>query len=334
MKSRIICLCVGALYGGCLTLTPEAAFGANPPAVEEMVNAIATNAFIVLRDIRSVGLEQSITGIETIIKDHRRLSRDADASLRHFSLVLADAVAYAIISEIRAAELLRDGDTNATNSASLDKNKVIRLWKANTPDFSHLIKASLQGEDMLVKYASQHSSVEDVLSGGMTKNASVGQISSRLTELNQMAELPGYVRRNPSPDEQLVYALNKYQAFRDLSVIVDLYGRGELPNDSESIRGAIDSVLVQYPKNRVDDGMKSTSFKIWLTYRHYYPEASSKDAFGPQEEYVLRQSFVLAPFMSDTSALPENARKGIAKLARMGSTPLLLEPELESDSKD
>ena len=288
------------------------------------MNVIATNAFNVLKNVPSIGLEKSLPELDQIIETHRRLSRETDVSQRQLSLVLADAVAYAIMTEIRTSELVRVGaaQSKATKSVPSDKTVATRLWKANVPDFAYMIKTALKGRDIITDYASEHSSEEDVLSGYMIHKTSGGQISTRILELNQRAELPVFGTKSPTPDEQLVYALNKCQAFRDLAVIIDIYATGDLPTESSLIRTAIDQALGQNPKRRVDDGMESSAFKVWLTYRHYYPKEDNAGSIGFVEEYCLRQALVLAPFITDTSSLPELAKKALLKMNRPAvSTP-------------
>lgn len=290
---------------------------------ETQMNAIATNAFLVLKGIPAIGLERSVGGLEDIIATHHRLSREPGSSQRHLSLVLADAVAYAIITEIHRAELARFGlDQDMTpRSVAFDKKTAVRLWQANMPDFAPLVRKALQGKDTLTLYVAEHSSEEEVLNGRMIDKTPVGPIRVRITELHERATLPIGVRKNPSPDEQLIYALTICQAFRDLTVIIDLYEKGDLPKESGVLRSTIDGVLEHYPKGRVDGGTKTSSFKVWTTFTAYYPENSSQDVVGPAEEYCMRQALVLAPFMTDTSSLPELAKKALVKMGRPAASP-------------
>lgn len=318
MKTLCGFQCAYALLLSLAVVAPCRALESTQIVDEASVNAIATNAFHVLKNVPSVGLEKSLPGLDQIIETHRRLSRETGVSQRQLSLVLADAVAYAIVTEVRISELARmgAGQSNAVKNVPFDKKTVTRLWKANVPDFAHLIRMALKGRDIVTSYVSEHSSEEEVLSGRMIHKTSGGQISTRILELNQRAELPVYGTKSPSPDEQLMYALNKCQAFQDLAVVIDLYAKGDLPAESALLRTAIDQVLAQYPKRRVDDGMESSAFKVWLTYRHFYPKADTASSIGFAEEYCLRQALVLAPFMTDTSALPETAKKALARMDR------------------
>jgi hypothetical protein len=182
------------------------------------------------------------------------------------------------------------------------------------PEFEPLIREILKENDVITNYVASHSSAEDVLSGRMIEKVPGDTIAPRITELRGQASLPISIRKRPSPDEQLVYTLTIYQAFRDLTVIVDLYEKSGLPGESVALRNSIDAVLSQYPDRRVDDGMKASAFKVWSTFRHYYPEASTDDVVGPAEEYTLRLSIALAPFMNDTSVLPDIAQNALRKM--------------------
>lgn len=290
---------------------------------ETQMNAIATNAFLVLKGIPAIGLERSVGGLEDIIATHHRLSREPGSSQRHLSLVLADAVAYAIITEIHRAELARIGLASdvTPKSIAFEKKTALRLWKTNMPDFVPLIRKAMQGEDTLTTYIAKHSSEEEVLNGRMIDKAPLDRIRPRIRDLHDNATLPIGVHKNPLPDEQLVYALAKGQAFRDLTVIIELYEKGDLPKESALLRSAIEAVLKRYPERRVDDGMKMSSFKVWSTFAAYYPENTDRDVVGPAEEYCMRQAFVLAPFMTDTSSLPELAKRALLKMDRPSASP-------------
>ena len=299
------------------TVAPSVALDTNQ-TVDADLNVIATNAFQVLRAVPSVGLEKSVPGIEQIIETHRRLSRESAPSQQQLSLVLADAVTYAIVTEIHRADVARLGtDPGMTpKSIPFDKKTAVRLWKANMPDFPAAIRQALHGNDTVTGFVSTRSSEEDVLNGEMMDKAPLDTIRPRIQELRDKALHPAAFGKNPSADEQLVYALDKYQAFRDLDVVFNLYEKSDLPPDSALLRSAIDGVLKQSAGKRVDDGMKASSFKVWLTFRRYYPQGTSQNPVGPIEEYYLKQALALAPFMTDTSSLPERAKKTLSKMDR------------------
>ena len=287
---------------------------------EPSLNVIATNAFQILRDVPTLGIERSLPGIEQIVETHRRLAQKDNVSQRHLSLVLADAVAYTIVTEIHRAAVARLGtDPGMTpKSVPFDKNTAIRLWTANVPDFPAAIRQSLRGNGALTDYVSTRSSEEDVLVGDIIDQVPLETIQPRLQELREKALHPAAFGKNPSADEQLFFALAKYQAFRDLDVIIKLYEKRDFPNDSSELRAAIDEVLQQSPPagKRVDDGMKASAFKVWSTYRRYYPQGTSQDPVGPIEEYYLKQALALAPFIADMSSLPETAQAVLVKMKR------------------
>ena len=304
-----------------LMLAAPALFAGSGPdetAAEVRVNAIASNAFLILRDVPTVGLEKSVSGIEQIIAEHRRLSQSSQAMDRHFSLVLADAVAYAIFSEIHRAEFARLGvdRERAVKSIPFDKKTAVRLWRANMPDFAPLIRNAMQGEDIITGYISRQSSEEEVLNGSMIDMAPLGQVKGRIRKLNLEASVPLCMQKNPTPDEQLVYSLNKCQAFQDLTVIIDLYEKGDLPGEAVLLRSAIDGVMKNCPQRRVDDGMEATSFKVWLTYGQYYWDPSDRDPSDSTDRYCIGQSMLLGPFMADTDLLPEFAKEFLQKRAK------------------
>lgn len=303
-------------------VAPSVALETNQTA-DAGLNVIATNAFRVLRNVPNVGLEQSAAGLEQIIETHRRLSRETDLTQRQFSLVLADAVVYAIFTEIHRSEVARLGTDQRMMPKSIpfDKKTLVRLWKANVPDFPAAIRKALQGHDTVTSFVSTRSSEEDVLSGEMIDKAPLETIRPRIRSLQEKAlQVPCFSNR-PSADEQLVYALSKYQAFRDLGIVIDLYEKGDLPDDATQFRSAIDGVLKPHSGKRVDDGMNVSSFKVWMTFRRYHPEGTSQDPVAPVEEYYLKQALALAPFMTDTSSLPENAKKALSKINRSAALP-------------
>jgi hypothetical protein len=303
-------------------VAPSVALETNQTA-DAGLNVVATNAFRVLRDVPNVGLEQSASGLEQIIETHRRLSRETDISQRQLSLVLANAVAYAIFTEIHRAEVVRLGTDQGMTLKTIpfDKKMAVRLWKANAPDFPAAIRKALQGHDTVTTFVSTHSSEEDVLNGEMIDKAPLDTIRPRIRELQEKALHPAGFTGKPSADEQLAYALSKCQAFRDLDVIINLYEKSNLPADSVSLRTAIDGALTSSAGKRVDDGMEVTSFKVWLTFRLYYPKGTSQDDVGPIEEYYLKQAIALAPFMTDTTSLPESAKKALRTMGRPTAKP-------------
>lgn len=293
--------------------------GVKETADELRVNAIASNAFLVLRDVPTVGLEKSVFGIEQIIAEHRRLSQSSLATDRHFSLVLADAVAHAIISEILRAEFARQGidQGRAVQSIPFDKQIAVRLWRANMPDFAPLIRKALQGEDIITGYISRQSSEEEVLNGSMIDMAPLGQVKGRIRKLNREASVPLFVQKNPTPDEQLIYALNKCQAFQDLTIIVDLYEKGDLPGGEWAlVRPVVDGVLKNYPQRRVDDGMEASSVNVWSTSARYLWDPSERDPSDSTDRYCIGQSMLLGPFMADMDLLPELAKEPLMKMQK------------------
>ena len=282
------------------------------------LNSIATNALLVLRSVPFIGLEDSISGIEQIIENHRRLSRESGVAQQQLSLVLADAVAYAIVTEVYRAETVRLGvDPNMTPKSipPFDKKTAVRLWRTNVPDFPAMIRKALQRDDVVTGFVAKHSSEADVLSGEMIDKAPLETIEPRIRELHEKAMHPVAFGAQPSPDEQLVYALIKYQAFRDLGIIMDLYEKGDLPYDSAMRKSAIEAVLKDHSERRVDDGMKVSAFKVWGTFTAYFPDSNpSQDPVEPMVEYRDRQAFALGPFMTDTSLLPEIAKLVLLKM--------------------
>lgn len=304
------------------TVVPAVALETNQAANADL-GIVATNAFHILRDVPSVGLEGSGPALEQIIETHRRLSRGTGLAEQQFSLVLADAVAYAIVTEIHRAEVARSGaDSRLTpKSIPFGKKTAVRLWKTNLPDFPAAIRRALQGHDTITGLVSTHSSEEEVLSGEMIDKAPLETVRPRIRSLQEKVLHAPCFGSKPSPDEQLIYALSKYQAFRDLGIIIDLYEKGDLPDDATQFRAAIDGVLKQHPGKRVDDGMKASAFKAWMTFRRYHPEGTSRDAVAPIEEYYLKQALALAPFMSDTSSLPETVKKALIKIGQSPALP-------------
>jgi len=289
-------------------------------ADDASMNAIATNAFRVLRDVPFVGLEKSRPELEKIIETHHRLLKIDKMSQQRLSLVLADGVAYGIISEIHRADLARLGsETNMTpKSIPFEKDTAIRLWNANMPDFPSAIRHALTGDGIVTGHIAKHSSEADVLNGEMIDKCPPETILPLIRELRHK-ELYSIFRSNkPSADEQLIYTLSKYQAFRDLSIIMKLYETHDLPSDSKTMQTMIEESLKKSPQvgKRLDDGMAIIAFKVRSSFENYYPEASYQDTGGPIYEYVGKQAFPLIPFMTDRSLLPEKLKKILEKRDR------------------
>ena len=323
MKIQSSILWAFALILSMATPVLFAGAGSDETADEVRVNAIASNAFLVLRDVPAIGLEKSAPALEQTIADHHRLSQSSLATDRHFSLVLADAVAHAIISEILRAEFARQGidQGRAVKSIPFDKQIAVRLWRANMPDFAPLIRKAMKGEDVLTGYISKHSSEEEVLGGDMIDKAPWGQVKERIRKLNREASVPLYVQKNPTPDEQLIYALNKCQAFQDLTIIVDLYEKGDLPGGEWAlVRPVIDGVLKNYPQRRVDNGMKASSVNVWSTSARYLWDPSERDLRSSMDQYSMEQSLLLGPFMADMDLLPDLAKEFLLKMAESKKT--------------
>lgn len=299
---------------------PVNALETKQAADEASMNAIATNAFRILRDVPSVGLEKSRPELNQIIETHHRLLKGDDMSQQRLSLILADGVAYAIISEIHRADLARLGsETNMTpTSIPFDKKIVVRLWDANMPDFPSAVRYALKGDGTVTGYIATHSSEADVLNGKLKDKAPLKTIRSLISELHEKALYIMYSTKKPSADEQLIYALCKYQAFRDLSIIIKLYEKNDLPDDSKALQAMIEENIKQSPQagKRLDDGMAIIAFKVRDTFENYYPEASYQDTGGPIHEYVGKQAFPLVPFMTDRSMLPDYMKKFLDKQDR------------------
>lgn len=316
MKKLHCVQCLFAFLWIAATVAPSVALETNQTA-DTALNAIATNAFRILRDVPSVGLEKSVSGLEQLIETHHQLSRESDISQRQLSLVLADAVAYAIVTEIHRSEVARLGmdQRMMPKSIPFDQHIAVRLWKANTPDFPAAIRKALQRQDMVTSFISQQSSEEEVLNGKMIDKAPLETVRSRIRELyHKSLYYPVAVGKSPSADEQLVYSLVKYQAFCDLDIIMRLYEKSDLPADSPSFRTAIEKELTPSDERRVDDRMKQSSFKVWLTFGYYHPEGTSQNPVAPIEGYHLKQALALAPFMTDTSSLPEPAKNALTQV--------------------
>lgn len=291
---------------------------------ETQMSEIATQAYVILQKAPVIGLEKSVPGIEQIITAHRRLATETGVPQRHLSLVLADAVAYAKINEIHRAELARLGqDQDMTpKSVPFDKQLAVRLWNANEPDFEPFIRIALAGDDRITSYVKARSSLEEVLNGQMIDKALLQSIYPDVQYLRGIREkvrLFNMCEKNPSPDESLFFAVARNQAFRDLKIIVDLYGSGDLPKETAAFRSLIGDSMgkYQYPKKRMDDGMEPSAFKVWLTYTNYYPDSpDNAPGGGPYGEYCFRQSIALAPFMSDTSILPATTQKALKMMSK------------------
>ena len=97
---------------GWFTLTASISLPAENPklgADTAELNSIAKKAYLVFHEVPTIGLEKSVGGLEQIIATHHRLAQDTGVAQQHLSLVLADAVAFAIVSEIYRAERTRLG---------------------------------------------------------------------------------------------------------------------------------------------------------------------------------------------------------------------------------
>lgn len=271
------------------------------------LSVIATNAFHVLQNVPDIGLEKSRYMLDQIIETHHRLSQETGLVQRQLSFVLADAIAYAIVTEIHRAEIARMGaDQRMTpKSIPFEKKTAVRLWKANQPDFAAAIRKALQGHDTVTSFVSMHFSEEEVLSGEMIDKAPLETIRPRIRSLQEKALYAPYFSRKPSADEQLVYALCKYQAFRDLGIVIDLYDKDDLPDDATQFKLAIDGILKQHPGKRLDDGMKASSLKVLSTFVRYCCLSAS-------DAYQTRMALLLGPYMTDRGAIPETAQ-GILK---------------------
>ncbi|MCE5228851.1 hypothetical protein LLG95_04545 [bacterium] len=299
-------------------------FAADPqqPTKEQLeMSTIATQAFQILNDVPVKGLDQSTIGIEQIIATHRRLAKSDDATQRYFSIVLADSVAYAIVNEIHRANYARLGLTQriSPNTIQFNKKTAVRLWRENIPDFDFIIRKALKGNDTLINYIAEHSSTEKVLDGRMMKELPVGSMSSYAIELHQKMEvpLPNLKVSDLTPDMLLMFALMKWQSFRDVSIVIEQYEQKDIPEDFKEFRQLFESLSGQYRLQRVDEGMKTSYFKLWSAFNQYSPENSVGSSGGPAEEYTIRQTGALLPFMTDTSSLPEPSQKMLKQLRRM-----------------
>lgn len=268
------------------------------------LNVIATNAFHVLQNVPDIGLEKSQHMLEQIIETHHRLSQETGLEQRQLSLVLADAIAYAIVTEIHRAEIARmDAEQRMTpKGVPFEKKTAVRLWEANQPDFAVAIRKALQEHDTVTSFVSMHSSEEEVFSGEMIDKAPLESIRPRIRSLQEKALYAPYFSSKPSADELLVYALCKYQAFRDLGIVIDLYDKDDLPDDTTQFKLAIDVILKQQPGKRMDDGMKASSLKVLSTFVRYC-------CLSVSDAYRTRMALLLGPYMTDRGALPETAQE-------------------------
>lgn len=301
------------LIAGTLTQALAAA-----TATDLKMNLIANESFAILAEVPVLGLETSAPKIENIIRTQHQLASEEDPSLRHMSLVVADAIAFSLMNELHRSEIARlhPGQESKPKSVPFNKETLIRLWKFNMPDFKSMIPATMKRNDRITSYVINRSTEEELVTGEAIDKAPIA-IRRYIRELRAKSLSP-LSKKQPTPDESLIYVLTKWQVFRDLGIVVDLYAKGDLPETLELLRSAVDQQMRarKYSEKRMDDGLNNSAFKIVLTYQHYYPDSPGNARFGPNEEYICRQAFLLSPFMTDTTALPDIAREGLRKAKR------------------
>lgn len=263
---------------------------------------IASDAYAILADIPNKGFEESRAGLQEIIAQRQVLERSDDPLQRQLALILADAVAHVIASEIRNTEIQRMGavQSAAPMRPTSPRNVVVPLWEENDLDAMSAVRACSHASGDIVRFAFQNSSEDEILDGRMIQKAS-GDILPRIRELQRNAREYRGLGRTPSADELLMQTLVTAQAFRDLRVIVDLFENGELSQDRAILQSAIDEALSQTRKRRMDDGMKETSSKVLSTFGRY--------CLPDPDAYRLKMALLLGPYMTDRDALPEAAKR-------------------------
>lgn len=291
--------------------------------VKNQLNDIATNAFRILRDVPLSGLEKSSNELHEIVEDHKRLALEADVAKRHLSVVLADAVAFAIVTEIYRSETVGSGHGERSKEPAVipfNRKAVLALWENNMPDFPNAIEKIIDEPGTITGFVKNHSSVNDVLEGRMIDKTPLGTIRPRIRSLMNRAHcVPGF-GYGPSPDEQLVFMLAKYQAFIDIGIVLKLYGNGNLPCEDVAKFKIAAAEVMDLHGRRVDDGMKVSPFKVWMTFREYHPKGNGHGHMSSFEGYCLRLALALSPFITDTGVLPEYARRILTELAETDGT--------------
>lgn len=266
------------------------------------VSSIASNAYSILAAVPDNGLGESSPMLQKIIAQRRVLEQGDDPLHRQLALVLADAVAYALVREIQTAEIQRMGSAESeVQMRSPDaKSVVVQLWKANEFDVRAAIRVSPNATGDVVRFVNQNSSEDEILDGRMINKAS-SNILPRIWELHDNARGYRGLGRVTSADELFMYALTTAQAFRDLRIVVDLYGIGDLPQDRAVFQGVIENALSRAPVRRIDDGMKSSSLKVLSTFGRY--------CLPGHDAYRLKLALLLGPYMTDRSVLPKAAQR-------------------------
>lgn len=266
------------------------------------IATIASDAYTILADIPDKGIEESRAGLHKIIAQRRILERSNNLLQRQLALILADAVALVIVSEIQNTEMQRMGAVQSPvhMRPASPKNVVVQLWKENDLDVKSAVRASSHAAGDVVRFAFQDNSEDEILDGRMIKKAS-GDILPRIRELQRNAREYRGLGRAPSADELFMQALVTAQAFRDLRVIVDLFENGELSQDRAILQSAIDGALSQTQTRRMDDGMKESSLKVLSTFGRY--------CLPDPDAYRLKMALLLGPYMTDRDALPEAAKR-------------------------
>ena len=283
---------------------------------ETSSNDIATNVFRILKEVPIRGLEESAQEIQGIIDIHKRLAKEADPSRRYLSMLIADAVAVSIVTEIHRSVIAETGDYARQEPPviSFGKQHLLDLWEKNMPDFPDAIRMILDEPGTITRFVAESSSFQDVLDGKMIDKAPIGTIRPLIRSLIEKARhMPCiWFGDNPSADERLAYALAKYQAFIDIGIVLERYKNGDLPNDDNETFKSVIAEGMDLRGRRVDDGMNASPLKVWMTFREYHP--TENVSLSAYEEYCIRQALTFSPFMTDTGILPERARRVLEKV--------------------
>lgn len=301
-------IAVGVLFAAVL------GFATDQPNIvkQNKPGALALKTFQVLYDLPVRGVDASAKDLESIIAAHHQLASSENETDQRLSLTIAGAVAYGLMNEIQRAESarLKRGPELLLPSVPFDKRTLARLWIANVPDFSVLLRHTFTQKDLITSYIMEHSSLEDVMSGKMATEIKDDKARERYKELLQnegpfpfdrfqlsVSEALGTATPS-SPDMRLIQILNGFEALRDLSLVVDLYIKGDLPRDRRQLEAMVEEVVKKHPVQKLSDGSPTSPFNLVNRFNQYRPKE-------PPEKYRPVLAGLLMPYADDLRLWPE-----------------------------
>lgn len=275
---------------------------------ENNINEVATNALMVLTSIQHNGLENNKKELKELINIHQTFAKRNESRLRFLSLVISDAISYAIVSEIyRNLKNRENPNVKIIPEVKIaNKETVLEIWNLNEPKFKDILDLNLKEKGQLIDYVkSRNIGTNEIIQGKLFKSLPLGPVKESFQKMRDEVNNP-FKKRNLSSDELFIFTLVKWQAYKDLTHIAVIYS---LDNNKsvnyETLRNSINERIVTNKTQRMDSGMPDSAVNVLLTFSKYSPPIKGIGSISHSDVYKKKLEIMFAPFISNTNLISD-----------------------------